>query len=191
MKTTHALLTFLFFGCSQTDAGDGAPRPLPGQSDVPSYEAAQKVRDLYALLADGAVNVAGTVEDTHYYRVDLTVASKEPQTKTVYVTKDGRYLAEQLTDIDFQRGEFQKARAFAECLKDKDVRIFVQSQNKDSLSQLEVVGRFAAAVAVDCSAAPENCQEQQITEFPSIRHKEKVHVGAKNRAWFESLTGCK
>lgn len=155
-------------------------------------QAVGMVTDVYGLITESDVEVLSVEEMSGMYKVLLRL--KGPQgdiLQEVYVSQDGSLITENIIITEDYKTSLENQKAFMGCLQEKQVLIFGQSNEPNTIQQLQVLGNFAYKIYVDCLGAQlEACQQLGIEAIPSIVYEGKIYQGAKNVDWFESLTGC-
>ncbi len=94
---------------------------------------------------------------------------------------------------------FVREAAFAACLKEKDVKIFLGS-NQMSQQQYEQLGKFnvngrkivadVGDIIYNCGASDKLCSQLKINETPAVVYKGILYPGVKSAKWFHGLAGC-
>lgn len=178
-------------------APGGAPAgeaPAGGEAPVgeaPAADVRGVVEELFGLAADAPVTVLDVTERSGLLRVLIQIGGKEPRTQVVWATRDGRYLADGLVEVDERRERLLAEKRFATCLLEKGARVFVDPADGASAAQLAQLGAFAPRLAIDCTVGPRNCEQVGVKELPTFAVGEELHPGLRTRAWIESRTGCK
>jgi hypothetical protein len=157
-----------------------------------SGNAMDKVVKVYELLSEGKVEVMKTTEESGLYRVVLRVTTANGDSlQEVYVSKDGSIITDKVIRTDDYQVRLEKEKAFADCLKEKKLLVFGQSNEQNTVNQLMILGNYGYKVYVDCTGANlQACQQLGITQIPTIALESKVYTGVHDLAWFEQTTGC-
>lgn len=149
------------------------------------------VEELFGLAADAPVTVLDVTERSGLLRVLIQIGGDKPRTQVIWASRDGRYLADGLVDVDARREQLLADKRFAACLLDKGVRVFVDPDDGASAAQLAQLGAFARRLAIDCTVGPRNCEQLGVKELPTFAVGEERTPGLRTRSWVESRTGCK
>ena len=155
-------------------------------------QAVDKVKGVYELISEADVEVLSVEEISGMYKVLLRTKGITGDTlQEVYVTKDGSLTTDKIIITDDYKTRLENEKAFAECLKEKGLLIFGQSNEINTIQQLQLLGSFSYKVYVDCLGANvEVCQQIGIQEIPTVAYDDKAYTGTKTAEWFETLTGC-
>ena len=160
--------------------------------DISSKKAGETIKELYSLISDKDIHIVKVLEVGYYYRVTFeTISNGKTVQKTVFLTRDGQYLTEEVTEINEKYNELTNQKRFANCLLDKGVRVLVHPENAESQKMIIPLGRFADKIIINCATSMENCANLGAQSLPAVLYKEKVYNGLKSREWLETLTGCK
>ena len=160
-------------------------------TDIGPDAAGAKIKEVFGLLSPTPLTITSITPQGGLYKVTFEFQGKEKVTQSVFITKDGTSLVEAVSDINMRAEELKSDKNFVSCLKSKGVKIFVNSKDRKTLAQLQIFGRFGGLITIDCAASEENCKANGVTKVPSIGFNGKLTIGAKDRAWFETLTLCK
>lgn len=155
-------------------------------------QALDKLTDVYELITEAEVEVLSVEEVSGVYKVLLRLKGTLGDTlEEIYVTKDGSLITDKIIDTEDYKTRLENQKAFTECLKDKNLLVFGQSNEPNTIQQLQILGSFSYKIYVDCVGAQlEACQQLGIQEIPSFVYDGKIYTGVKTIDWFESLTGC-
>ena len=159
--------------------------------DIGPDAAGAKIKEVFGMLSPTPLSITSITPVGGLYKVTFEFQGKEKVTQSVHITKDGTSLVEAISDINTRTEELKNDKNFVNCLKSKGVKIFVNSKDRKTLAQLQIFGQFGGLIVIDCAASEENCKANGVTQVPSIGFNGKLTVGAKDRAWFETLTLCK
>ena len=161
-------------------------------SGLSETEARRIAAQVYGLLTDAEVDVLSVEDLGHTYKVIFRLKGREgTPDQTAYLTKDGRYITDQLLEVSSYSERLKREKRFAECLADKGLRAFVAPGDAASQQVIDAIGAYAHRVAVDCRQNPTGCQNLGISTLPTIQMGEIKEPSAKPRPWIESLSGCK
>lgn len=83
--------------------------------DAGPDEAAAAVKDLYSLISRDPVNIINIIPQGGFYRVTFEVLSSQRVEQSVFVSRDGVYLSEAITDLQ-HRGEPSQSSNQPQCL---------------------------------------------------------------------------
>lgn len=156
-------------------------------------KAEQSVAGLYRLITGGDVEVLKTVEQSGVYKVTVRFndVTGRDTLQDIYVTKDGIFFTDRLVNLEAQRAVLTNQSAFAQCLFDKNVRIFGLANDPATQAQLQALGAFSVRIYVDCAGANlAVCQQLNITQVPVIFSNNQLVQGPQNTQWFVQNTGC-
>lgn len=156
-------------------------------------QALDTVENVYRMLTDSDVEVLSVKDEGYVYKMLVRLKLRDGDViRELYVTKDGRFLTENIMDVPETVTRLGKEKNFTECLKARGFIVFGQKSEPNTLQQLSTIGNYANKVYVDCTGANlQACQRLGIKEIPSIVYNNKVYTGVKSLEWIESLTGCK
>jgi hypothetical protein len=139
-------------------------------------QALDKLTAVYELISEAEVEVLSVEEVSGVYKVLLRLKGTMGDTlEEVYITKDGSLITDKIIDTEDYKTILENQKAFAECLKEKNLLLFGQSNEPNTIQQLQIL---------------EACQQLGIEQIPSVVYDSKIYTGVKNIDWFESLTGC-
>jgi hypothetical protein len=155
-------------------------------------QAVGMVTDVYGLVTESDVEVLSVEEISGMYKLLLRLKGPQGDTlQEVYVSQDGSLITDKIIITEDYKTSLESQKAFVECLQEKQVLIFGQSNEPNTIQQLQVLGNFAYKIYVDCLGAQlEACQQLGIQAIPSVVYEGKIYQGAQNIDFFESLTGC-
>ncbi|MBI2676322.1 MAG: hypothetical protein HYX24_07725 [Candidatus Aenigmarchaeota archaeon] len=156
-------------------------------------KAEENVRELYKVVSGGAVEVIKTVEQNGLQKV--TVRFRDVTGRDiladVFVTRDGEFFTDRLIDLRLQKSSLANQSAFADCLFNKQLRVFGLSSDQGTQAQLQALGAFSGRIYVDCGG--QNlaiCQQINITQVPVIFFNKNLVQGPQARGWFEQNVQC-
>jgi hypothetical protein len=155
-------------------------------------QALGKLKGIYGLITEADVDILSVEEESGLYKVIIrSNGAAGDMVEEVYITKDGSLLTDKIVITDDYTTTLTKQKAFIECLMDKKLLIFGQSNEPNSIQQLNILGTLSYKIFVDCVGANlEACQQLGIEQIPTIVYENNAYTGAKNIEWFEELTGC-
>ena len=159
--------------------------------DLGPDRAAALVDELYSLISPDPVNIINIIPQGTFYRVSFEVLASKRVEQSVFVSRDGKYLSESITDISVKTKMLQSEKSLLECLSKKGVRVFLKGNDQNNIAQITALGRFHSLITIDCGVAPGICSRHQVTSFPTILDGDALVEGPKPLAWFEALTLCK
>ena len=156
-------------------------------------KALDSVEGVYKMLTESEVEVLSVKDEGYVYRLLIRLKLRDGDViRELYVTKDGKFLTENIMDVPETMTRLGKEKDFAECLSSKGLIIFGQKSEPNTLQQLLVIGNYANKIYVDCTEANlQACQQLGIKEIPSIVYNNQIYTGVKSLEWIESLSGCK
>lgn len=178
---------------AQPAAGPGSAEASPPPAPVISAADARLiVEELYGMVASRPLDVLAVHRDGELYRVVFrTRGATDEGSQVAFLTTDGRYLIEDVVEVERHRRDLIADRRFADCLLAKGVRFLVEPGDPQTQQQLAYAGRFAPRLAVDCTAARDQCEPPRVPKLPATLIGDEVHPGLRTRAWLESVTTCK
>lgn len=155
-------------------------------------QAISKLKDVYGLITEAEVDVLSVEEVSGMYKVLLRLKGTTGDSiEEVYVTKDGNLITDKIIITEDYKTNLEKQKAFVDCLKEKNLLIFGQSNEPNTVQQLQILGSFSYKIYVDCLGANlEACQQLGIEQIPSVVYGGKIYTGTRDISFFESLTGC-
>lgn len=175
-----------------------APPQAPAMANqpIPGAEAAavQKVRKRWELISGQQVAVQEVEAVSGMWRIAFRLTGDEQQqlpVRQVFVTQDARLLFESGVLIDAELETFEADRAFARCLRDRGLRVYLDPRSKAGVEQIAALGRFGGLVLVDCSADLQACVAAGARELPAVVIADKQLTGVQDRAALTAQTGCK
>ena len=154
----------------------------------------EEVKKLYELsFPNLKVEVVDVIDKGSLYEVFLKFyTSPQPTFLEVFVTKDGKFLSENLIRVGESIRQIEKSKNFVDCLYTKGVRIYGISNSTATLLQLNLLGRYSGKLYVSCDGQNvQNCLKAGVSQVPSVVYEGKVYTGVKSVQWFENITGCK
>jgi hypothetical protein len=156
-------------------------------------QALEKLKDVYELITEADVEVLSVEEASGVYRVMLMLRGNlGEQVEEVYVTKDGNLITDTVIDTEGYRTRLESEKAFIECMQGKRLLVFGQSNEPNTIQQLQILGNFAYKIYIDCVGANlQACQQLGIEQIPTVIYEGRNYTGIMPINWFESLTGCK
>jgi len=168
---------------------------------LPKGEVGKKIERLYELANPGTnVEILTLNEESGLYKALIKVVSPTGTNYAeVYVTKDGKLLAQNVIFVEQATEQMKKLKDFVDCLDSKKVKIFgVLNQTANpqgataTLLQLNILGVYSSKLYVSCDGGfVQNCISAGVTQVPSVVFAGRIEPGVKTIEWFESATGCK
>jgi len=168
---------------------------------LPKSEVSKKIESLYELANPGTnVEVLSLSEESGLYKALLKVVSPTGTNYAeVYVTKDGKILAQNVILVEQSIEQIKKLKDFVDCLDNKKLKIYGvlnQTENPQgataTLLQLNILGVYSSKLYVSCDGRfVQNCISAGVTQVPSVVFGGRIEPGVKTIEWFESATGCK
>lgn len=163
-------------------------------------EVVEKVRKLYEIANPGStVEVVSIKEEGNLYKLLLKISMfGGTNYLETYVTKDGRYLSENVIFVKESIERMEKMKKFVDCLFDKNVRIFgamntnVSEINTATQLQLNILGRYSGKIYVSCDGdAIQQCINIGLTSLPALVYQDQAYYGVFTAEAIANLTGCK
>jgi hypothetical protein len=168
---------------------------------LPKSEVSKKIESLYELANPGTnVEVLSLNEESGLYKALLKVVSPTGTNYAeIYVTKDGKLLAQNVILVEQLIEQMKKLKDFVDCLDSKKLKIYGvlnQTENPQgataTLLQLNILGVYSSKLYVSCDGRfVQNCISTGVTQVPSVVFGGRIEPGVKTIEWFESATGCK
>lgn len=164
---------------------------IPAGGDKIKAEA--NVIDLYKVITGGNVEILKTSEQNGLYKITVRFrdGTGRDTLQDIFVTKDGAFFTDRLIDVGAQKSILGNQSAFAQCLFNKQVRVFGLANDPATQAQLQVLGVFSQQLYVDCGG--QNlaiCQQLNVTQVPVIFNNGTLVQGPVNVQWFVQNTGC-
>jgi len=163
-------------------------------------EVVEKVRKLYEIANPGStVEVVSIKEEGNLYKLLLKISMfGGTNYLETYVTKDGKYLSENVIFVKESIERMEKMKKFVDCLFDKNVRIFgamntnVSEINTATQLQLNILGRYSGKIYVSCDGdAIQQCINIGLTSLPALVYQDQAYYGVFTAEAIANLTGCK
>ncbi|MFH7880693.1 MAG: hypothetical protein QXI09_01660 [Candidatus Aenigmatarchaeota archaeon] len=163
-------------------------------------EVVEKVRKLYEIANPGStVEVVSIKEEGNLYKLLLKISMfGGTNYLETYVTKDGKYLSENVIFVKESIERMEKMKKFVDCLFDKNVRIFgamntnVSEINTATQLQLNILGRYSGKIYVSCDGdAIQQCINIGLTSLPALVYQNQAYYGVFTAEAIANLTGCK
>lgn len=177
------IIAYLFVQSNQNIAD------LTGQQN-----AANTVKDIYDLQYETNSEILSTVETNGIYKVVIrfTDFNGQKTTQDVYITKDGKLIAERFIIADNYKELLEKQKEFIECLLDKGVRILGQTNDTATLQQFTVLGTYSYKLFVSCSDENEEaCRNLGVTRYPTTVYNSTGYSNIYTPEFFAQLAGCR
>ncbi len=181
-------------------AGIFVPLELGILEDYKSGEdVAQTVLETYQKSNPNAeLNILSVDEVNDLYRIRISTGGEEGTYQTVYATKDGNKISQEVLDLEEINMLIDRRIDFFDCLRENNVRIFGAIEAEDtevaqaSLLQLQILGgtEHLDNIYIDCSGRKEECAEEGISNLPSLVFRGEVLHGVTQYEWFEENVGC-
>jgi hypothetical protein len=136
--------------------------------------------------------IVATTKESFAWHVRYEVATaKGPVNHGVFVSLDGRYLASEVERVAIRLDKATEARRIARCLREKQVKVFVDPAQSSSQQQLEALGAVADAVVINCGGAfKDNCKKLGVESFPTTKWPGGGEIGVHRLPWFGVELGC-
>jgi hypothetical protein len=167
--------------------GEYTVRPI--LPDLDTQQIAALVEQTLTGLGGRRASVTFVRDESHLYRVSYKLGEEAP--KELWISKDGHYIAHEVTDVLLIREQVARDRRFVDCLDGAGVRLFLDA-SAGSAAVLRDVGIGADRLAVWCEVPDSGCPKLGVKKLPSARvGAGPVYEGGISRAWLETQTGCK
>lgn len=168
-------------------------QPAPAPTKVDAATVAGAVETMHSAASAEAVDALSTTRKGEVYAVYLARRSPPALYRTELVTRDGLQLLLDPVDLPARIEELNDRRRFAGCLRREGIRIFVDSRDRASMSQVAMFGPWAGLLAVDCGRdeGKDVCAKEKIKKVPVIANPHRRLEGLQTRAALESFSGCK
>ncbi len=162
-------------------------------------DVAQTVLETYQKSNPSAeLDILSVDEINDLYRIRLSTGGAEGTYQTVYATKDGNKISQEVLDLGEINTLIDNRIDFLDCLRQNDVRIFGAIEAEDpevaqaSILQIQILGgtEYLDNVYVDCSGRKEECAEEGISNLPSLVYQGEIFHGVTQYEWFEENVGC-
>lgn len=167
---------------------------------IKKKEVGENVRKLYEIANPGSsVEVISLSDHGNMYQVILKISTAQGTNYLeTYVSKDGKYLTENVIHVRESIQQIERMKKFVDCLFEKNVRIFgatatnVSEINTATLLQLNILGRYAGKIYVSCDGdALQQCINIGLTSLPALVYENKAYYGVFKAEAIANLTGCK
>ena len=166
-----------------------------------SADIEKNLKNLYELANPGTTaEIVTLTSQGNLFKVlvKLSSVNVNPSYVDVWITKDGKFLTQNVIFVKESVGQMQNLKEFVSCLYNKGVRIYGSLNQTTSpqgsqatLLQLNLLGSYSPAIYVSCDADLQGCLSAGITQVPTIVINNTGSVGAKDIAALEQLSGCK
>ena len=154
-------------------------------------ECGEKLKDLIRLQSEADVEISAIADEGNFYKMIVRVLAGNAPLQEIYVSKDCSYMTDKLIKMDTFREQLKADKVFAECLVQKEVRVFGVPQDAASVQQIAALGNFAAKVFVNCSGQMmDKCKELGLKEFPTLVYRNQAYPGVWTREKVATLTEC-
>jgi hypothetical protein len=137
--------------------------------DISKQQAGQMVADTLANSTGTSYEVVKVESQNGLYHVRLSV---DNQLQSYYVTKNGKMLATQMTDLEQARQTINQQNRVSQCLQDKGAVLYGNVSQQPTVVQIQVLGgaQNVANVYKDVNN-PQNLQEaadRGVTSVPTF-----------------------
>lgn len=165
-------------------------------SKLPSgVEVGKRVlRFLRALDPDLSYRILTTEKRVFAWEIGYEVAAKgQPARKrAAFVSMDGRYMSNQVVDIVERLARFREAQKIGRCLREKDVRVYLDPSEEASRKQLTELGLTAQHVVIDCGGERKVlCKRLGHESFPEIAWRGGGEIGVRQLDWIQLKVDCR
>ncbi len=167
---------------------------MPNSADVKD-----SVKKLYELANPGSVAEVITLsDDSGLYKAVIKLNSQSgPSYAEIWVTKDGKYLTQNMIFVEDSVTQIENYKNFVDCLDSKGLKIFGVTDEKSqggtaTLMQLNLLGIYSPKIFVSCDGEQaSNCANLGITQVPTISYDGKGYVGVRSVNQLSEMTSCK
>lgn len=157
------------------------------------------IKSLYELSSPGtAAEVVSLAEDSGLYKVVVKlIGPSGTNYAEVWVTKDGKYLTQNMIIVKDAAAQIGNYKSFVDCLYNKGLRIYgVTNQSiqagVSTLTQLNILGLYSPRIFVSCDGdLLPNCIQAGITQAPSTVYQNNTYAGIFSVGQLANLTACK
>jgi len=161
---------------------------------------AEDVRKLYEIANPGSSAEISSIQDEgNLYKVLLKLTSSQGTNYVeTYVTKDGRFLTENVIFVKESIQQIEKMKNFVDCLFNKGVRIYGATAINNTqiatatMLQLNILGRYSGKLYVSCDGNNlQNCINMGLQALPALVYNNTAYYGVFNVDYIANLTNCK
>jgi len=160
---------------------------------------AESARKLYELALGYPVSVKSINDYGNLYEILFEVSTQQGLNYLkIYVTKDGRYVSENIIYVKESTQQIEKMKNFVDCLYNKGLRIYGATQtnntaiNSATLLQLNILGRYSPKLYVSCDGDNlQACIQIGLQALPSVVYNNNAYPGVYSAEYLANLTGCK
>ncbi len=188
---SHTKILMLIFLMAGLVVGGGATYLAMNTATVSADDAGQVVASTLENQTGVNYEVVNVEEQSGMYRVQVSVNN---QLQTYFVTKDGKLLANQLTDIEQVRNLMADQRQVSNCLEDEGAVLYGNLSQQATVAQIQVLGG-ADNVAPFYSDVnnPQNLVEavqRGVTSVPGFWLDNQTLSGPANMNQIRDFAGC-
>ena len=159
-----------------------------------SQKSSDATLEVYNILTDNNAEVLSIKEVSGLKKVTVGVKTAQGaiNAQEVYITPDGKYMTSSLVNVEEYKKKIQADKNFISCLRQKNLVIFGQSNNQDTISQLNLLGVFSTSIYFDCLGDNlRKCVDVGVSSIPAVFYNSQNFTGVRDIKFFEELTGCK
>jgi hypothetical protein len=168
----------------------------PGQAvtaDLDKQAAGDVVKQIYELQYETQAEILSVNETSGLYKVTVkfTDYNRNQTTNEIFVTKDGKLIADRLIVAESYNRLLSAQKIFVECLNAKGLRILGKSNDTATLQQLNVLGIYAYKLYVSCDGVNEQtCIDIGVGRYPTAVYNNTGYDSIYTAQFFSELTGC-
>jgi len=167
----------------------------------------------FLLVQTGGQGTLKQIENYNDY-LYLAIITYQGRDIPLYITKDGNYLIQGLTELNFEEEEVQEnqevispyteeenllIQEFSSCLYDKGMRVYYAGWCGHCHNLIDTFGglKNAGEMMFECQTESRQtgkdadlCSKENITGFPTIKINGEQYSGARTFEAFAQTTGC-
>lgn len=171
--------------------GAKAKGATDGKDGYGAAQAGAAVVSFVKLLNGGEVTLEDVSERDNLYVVSYHGEGAKPVKRTVWVTRDGRWVTTNLVDIETRTEHLRQFDKWMTCLGNKGLRVYLDPSEPKSQQQSQALGPLVKRVSIDCSGPRKKlCANLGFTAFPTFIWKGKSEVGFRDRKWIAATLAC-
>lgn len=185
-----ALVGFLVYSMDVPSNLSGA---FSAGAGISEEQASSVVKDTLSLTNPNSnIEVSSVTEENDLYKVTYKL---DGQLQETYLTKNGKFLVQGLTNISAAQARYTDLNDFVGCLQQKGAVIFGMANNPDTQNLVQALGgpNLVSQIYYDCSSNQSRrvCLQNNITRVPSVMYQGQVLQQPQRVSQIEQLTGCK
>jgi hypothetical protein len=155
--------------------------------------AAAAVKEIYELQYESPAEILSVNETSGMFDVKVKFRdySGNETTNDVFVTRDGRLIADRLIISETYKRMLAAQKNFSECLFNKGLRILGQADDAATLQQLDVLGVYAYKVFVSCDGTNDvSCKNLGVLKYPTTVYNNTGYDSFYSAQFLADMTGC-